>query len=96
MWEAVETRVARADNVRAALAFVARGEAPLGVVYRTDALAERGVRVVDAFPRDTHPPIVYPVVLVQPASPAARALHRFLASPEARAIWTRHGFRPPA
>ena len=96
VWKSVEARIARADNVRAALAFVARGDAPLGIVYRTDAIAERGVRVVDAFPRDTHPPIIYPAVLVAPASPAARALHRFLLSPEARAIWGRHGFRPPA
>ena len=96
VWKSVEGRIARADNVRGALAFVARGEAPLGIVYRTDAIAEHGVKVVGTFPPQTHPRIVYPAVLVAPASPAARALHRFLVSPEARAIWARHGFRPPA
>ena len=54
------------------------------------------MRIVDVFPSETHAPIVYPAVLLVPTAPAARELHRFLASPEARAIWARHGFRPPA
>ena len=59
----VSRRIVRAENVRAALAFVARGEAPLGIVYRTDALAEKRVRIVDEFPEDSHPPIIYPIAL---------------------------------
>ena len=96
VWKSVEKQLARADNVRSALAFVARGESPLGIVYRTDAMAEPKVRVVDTFPRGTHAPIVYPAALVKPASAAARDLHRFLASPAARAIWRRHGFQDPS
>lgn len=95
-WGAIERRVAAVDNVRAALALVARGEAPLGVVYRTDALAERGVRIVDAFPASSHPPIVYPMVrLRRAATPAAAALAEHLASPASRAAFERHGFRVP-
>jgi molybdate transport system substrate-binding protein len=91
----VEKHLARAGNVRAALAFVARGEAPLGIVYRTDALAEPKVRIVDTFPRAVHAPIVYPAALLEPVTSPARELHRFLTSAEARAIWSRHGFREP-
>ena len=94
-WAPVENRVAAADNVRAALALVARGEAPLGVVYRTDALAEKGVRIVDTFPPATHPPIVYPIVQVRGAKPAARALSEFLASAPGRAAVERFGFQAP-
>jgi len=95
-WAGIEGKVAAADNVRAALALVARGEAPLGVVYRTDAIAERNVRIVDAFPAGTHPPIVYPmVVLKRSTSPAATALAAYLAGPEARAIFETFGFRAP-
>jgi len=92
-WSSVERRIAPAESVRAALAFVARGEAPLGIVYRTDALAEKAVRIVDTFPAGSHPPIVYPLVLLKGASPAARALATHLASPLARATWERFGFR---
>ena len=60
VWDAVADRVVQADNVRAALAFVARGEAPAGIVYATDADAEPAVKVVGTFPADSHPPIVYP------------------------------------
>src|SRR6202046_3329554 len=61
VWDSVSSRIVRAENVRSALAFVARGEAPLGIVYRTDALAEKKVRIVAEFPADTHPPITYPI-----------------------------------
>ena len=61
VWERVAPRLVRAENVRAALEYVARGEATLGVVYRTDALAEKRVRLVDVFPASTHAPIVYVV-----------------------------------
>ena len=95
-WKGVEGRVAAAENVRAALALVARGEAPLGIVYRTDALADKGVRIVDTFPAASHPPIVYPmVVLRRSSSPAATAFAGYLATSDARAIFLRHGFRIP-
>jgi molybdate transport system substrate-binding protein len=93
VWTTVETQLARADNVRAALAFVARAEAPLGIVYRTDALAEPKVSVVGTFPADSHPAIVYPAAIVNgQATPEARALLDFLASNQAQAVWTRFGF----
>jgi molybdate transport system substrate-binding protein len=95
-WAALERRVAAVDNVRAALRLVARGEAPLGVVYRTDALAERGVRIVDTFPPGSHPPIVYPMLqLKRGASPATKALAGHLESAAARETFRRFGFRVP-
>ncbi len=93
VWHSVAARVVRAENVRAALAFVARGEAPLGIVYHTDALAEPKVRIVAEFPQRLHPPIVYSAALVAGRnSPAAAELLRYLLSPEAREVWRRHGF----
>ncbi|MDX2219758.1 MAG: molybdate ABC transporter substrate-binding protein [Burkholderiales bacterium] len=93
LWKQVENKLARAENVRVALQFVARGESTLGVVYRTDALAEKQVRIVATFPPSSHPPIVYPVVKLKAAStPAADALLKFLAGSEAAAIWRQHGF----
>ena len=94
-WKAVEPRLAPAGDVRAALALVARGEAPLGIVYRTDALAEPRVRVVATFPEASHPPIVYGLALLDGAAADARAFAEFAASPPARAAWARHGFRFP-
>ncbi len=94
VWDAVAPKVAAAENVRAALALVARGEAPFGIVYRTDALAEKGVRIVDTFPAATHPPIVYPLVILKAAKGnAPRDFATWLAAPEARATWERYGFR---
>lgn len=93
LWDALAPRVAQADNVRAALALVAAGAAPLGVVYASDARAEPRVHVVAAFPDDTHPPIVFPVaVLAGHDGPAARAFLAHLQSPEARAIFEAQGF----
>jgi molybdate transport system substrate-binding protein len=93
VWDAVAPRVARADNVRAALALVARGEAPLGVVYRSDALADASVKVVGDFPRDSHPPIVYPVAIMADSKhPDAAALATLLQSETAGAIFERFGF----
>ncbi len=92
VWDSVATKLAPADNVRSALALVARGEAPLGIVYRTDALVEPNVRIVDTFPKDTHPPIVYPAALTRSASRAAARLLEFLRSPAARAVFERRGF----
>ena len=79
--------------MRAALALVSRGEAPLGVVYATDAFADKGVRIVDTFPAGTYPPIVYPVAVVAASqSSAARPLLDYLRSTDASTIWRKHGF----
>ncbi len=95
VWASVEKRVARAENVRAALALVSRGEAPFGIVYATDALADKGVRIVDTFPAASHPPIVYPAaVLASSKSPAAKPLLDYLRSSPARATWEKFGFSP--
>jgi len=93
VWPSIERQVARAENVRAALVLVARGEAPLGIVYRTDALAEAGVRIVGTFPAGSHPPVVYPAaVIAGSANPvAAAALLDALRSPSARPVWEKHG-----
>lgn len=93
VWSSVEGRIARGDNVRTALNFVARGEAPLGIVYQTDAYAEKKVRVVARFPQDTHPAIVYPVAVTAASRQAsATAFVAFLKSKEARAIFEKYGF----
>ncbi|MGH8744256.1 MAG: molybdate ABC transporter substrate-binding protein [Burkholderiales bacterium] len=93
VWTSVANRVARTDNVRAALALVSRGEAMLGIVYRTDALIDKKVRIVAEFPVDTHPPIVYPAaILMASQSGAARAFLSFLSSPTARKTWDKYGF----
>jgi molybdate transport system substrate-binding protein len=93
VWSQVEGQVVRADNVRSALNFVARGEAPLGVVYDTDALVEPLVRIVDLFPDASHPPIVYPAALLKTAPPAAADFLRFVEGRAARDIFERYGFR---
>jgi molybdate transport system substrate-binding protein len=92
VWEGVANRVAQADNVRAALALVSRGEAPLGIVYATDAKADVNVRVVDTFPADSHPPILCPAALTASAKPAARDLFAFLVSPAAKRFYEEQGF----
>ena len=97
LWDRVAPMVAQTDNVRAALALVATGEAPLGITYATDAVAEPRVSVVGTFPAGTHPAIAYPAaVLSDAADPeAARAFLTWLQSPEARAIFAAQGFRIP-
>lgn len=96
VWNSVESRIVAADNVRAALNFVARGEAPLGVVYRSDAVSETAVRVVATFPADTHAPIVYPAALVAGHdTPAARQLLALLQAPAQQAIFREYGFDAP-
>ncbi len=95
LWAKVQPRIARAENVRAALALVERGAAPLGVVYATDARASRKVRVVATFPASSHPPIVYPVALLNGASDDAQAFVRFLASAAGQRIFARYGFVSP-
>jgi molybdate transport system substrate-binding protein len=94
MWKSIEPKLARAENVRAALTFVARGEAPFGIVYRTDALAEPKVRVVATLPPDSHPEIVYPVAIVKSKdTPDARKLLSFLSGDFAKQVWSKFGFR---
>ena len=95
VWDDVADKVAPAENVRAALALVDRGEAPLGVVYATDALADKDVRVVARFPAESHAPIRYPVAILKTAShDDADAFRAYLVSDEAGAIFRRFGFAP--
>ncbi len=93
VWRSVADRIAPAENVRAALALVARGEAPFGIVYRTDALAEKKVKIVGEFPAGSHPPIVYPAAAVATGRrDAAQAFLDYLGSARARAVFAAHGF----
>ena len=92
LWPSVEKRFAMADNVRAALALVARGEAVLGIVYETDAKVEKNVKIVGAFPADSHQPIVYPVAATANAKPEAAAYLAFLRSGIAKAVFEQYGF----
>jgi molybdate transport system substrate-binding protein len=94
VWPQVDNRLVRAESVRAALAFVDRGEVPLGIVYRTDALIDHGVRIVDVFPADTHPPITYPIALTAGARSGAREFVDFLHTPPAAAVFVKYGFAP--
>jgi molybdate transport system substrate-binding protein len=95
VWNEVASKVARAENVRAALALVARAETPFGIVYRTDALAEPRVRIVGEFARSLHPEIIYPAAVVASSrSKIAYAYLRYLRSHAALAVWQRHGFGP--
>ena len=92
LWNAVEPKLAMVGNVRAALVLVARGEAPLGIVYATDAKVEAAVKVIATFPDDSHEPIVYPVAATRTAKPTAAPYLAFLRSVAARAIFERYGF----
>jgi molybdate transport system substrate-binding protein len=91
-WAAVEPKLATAESVRAALVLVSRGEAPLGIVYETDAKIEPAVKIVGVFPEDSHPPIVYPVALTINAKPNAAPYLAFLRSQQAKTIFERYGF----
>lgn len=94
VWPAVEAQVANAESVRAALAYVSRGEAPLGIVFDTDAATDAGVKVIGIFPDDSHPPIVYPAAITASSrNPGAPRLLAFLRSSEAKAIFLRLGYR---
>lgn len=95
-WDAVAPRVVETENVRAALRLVARGEATLGVVYASDALADPQVRVLGRFPASSHPPIVYPVAVTAPSRhPHAAHFVRWLRTPAATAVFRTRGFRTP-
>lgn len=92
-WKALQPRIVGTDDVRTALAFVERGECPVGIVYATDAAISEKVEVLARFPQELHKPIVYPFALVRDARPEAQAMLDFLAkSPEVAAIYTRYGF----
>ena len=93
VWPAVEKSLTRSESVRAAMVLVARGEAPLGIVYATDAQAEPRVRVVDTFAARLHPPVVYPAAVVAGRlNPGSQALLDHLGGAGARVVWVRHGF----
>jgi molybdate transport system substrate-binding protein len=91
-WAAAEPKLASAENVRAALALVGRGEAPLGIVYETDAKIEKNVKIVGQFPEGSHPPITYPVALTKDAKPEAERYLNFLRSGVAKTIFETYGF----
>lgn len=96
VWQSVEDQVARAADVRAALALVALGEAPLGIVYKTDALAADNVKIVGIFPADSHTDIIYPAALTQAVNEdnkAARDFYRFMGSEKADSIFEKYGFK---
>jgi molybdate transport system substrate-binding protein len=93
VWGSVAGKIAAAPDVRATLVFVSRGEAPLGIVYQTDAAADKGVKIVGAFPASTHPPIIYPIaVTMASAHPGAAAYVGFLKSPAAKPAFEKQGF----
>jgi molybdate transport system substrate-binding protein len=93
VWQSVAGQVVQAENVRAALALVARKEAPLGIVYQTDATAEPKVKVAGNFPENTHPPIIYPIALTATSTnPDAAAFLAYLESPKARPLFEKQGF----
>ncbi len=93
VWEAVAPKVARSKDVRAALTLVERGEAPLGIVYSTDAAISHKVKVIAMFPEDSHPAITYPAALVAgKATPAAKAFLAFLKTPKAKTVFEKYGF----
>jgi molybdate transport system substrate-binding protein len=94
VWDEVSARLVRADSVRSALAFVDRGEATLGIVYATDALIDKNVRVVDTFPAGSHMPIIYPAALTVGAKPDAAKFLAYIRGPAGDAAFRRYGFTP--
>jgi molybdate transport system substrate-binding protein len=94
VWSDVENRLVRADSVRSALAFVDRGEVPLGIVYETDALSDKHVRMVGVFPADSHAPIVYPVALTSTARADAARFIAYIRGPAGTAAFKAYGFTP--
>jgi molybdate transport system substrate-binding protein len=92
-WEAAEPKFAMTENVRAALALVARGEAVLGIVYSTDAKVEPGVRIIGTFPADSHPAIIYPIAATTAAQPETADYLAFVRSSAAKATFEKYGFK---
>ena len=93
VWGEVADRLVRADSVRSALAFVDRGEAQLGIVYETDALMDKRVRVVDVFPDNSHLPIIYPIALTRVAKPGAARFVAYVQGPAGELAFKSHGFK---
>jgi molybdate transport system substrate-binding protein len=94
LWDAIAPRLARTDDVRAALLLVERGEAPAGIVYATDAAVSKAVMIAGTFPADSHDPVSYPFAVTKAGDTAgARALMTFLAGPQARAVFEQRGFK---
>ena len=91
-WTAVEPKIAMAENVRLALSLVARGDAPLGIVYETDAKVEPNVKIIGIFPDNSHDPIIYPAALTATAKPDATEYLSFLRSETAKSVFERYGF----
>jgi molybdate transport system substrate-binding protein len=94
VWNAVADHLVRADSVRSALAFVDRGEAPLGIVYETDALIDKHVRIVDVFPANSHLPIVYPIAMTAAAKPESAKFVAYIRGPAGDAVFKAYGFSP--
>ncbi|AHG21650.1 molybdate transporter [Chania multitudinisentens RB-25] len=94
-WAALEAKLAPANNVRSAMALVEREEAPLGIVYGSDAIASDKVKVIGIFPADSHKPVEYPMAIVKDhQTPAVTAFYNYLQGPEAAAIFQHYGFTP--
>ena len=91
-WAAAEPKLAQAENVRATLAFVARDETPIGIVYETDAKVEPNVKIIGAFPDNSYPPVIYPVAATANAKPDALMYVRFLRGSAAKTVFERYGF----
>jgi molybdate transport system substrate-binding protein len=94
VWDQVAARLVRADSVRSAMAFVDRGEAALGIVYATDVLVDKNVRVVDTFPADSHNPIIYPAALTTGAGPEAAKFLAYIRGPAGDLAFQHYGFTP--
>jgi len=92
VWNSVADRIINADNVRTAMAFVSRGEAPLGIVYETDALVDKNVKVIDTFPANSHLPIVYPMAVTSVAQSSTSEFLGYLRGPEAAEKFRKFGF----
>ena len=93
VWSSVADKLAPAENVRATLLLVSRGEAPLGIVYQTDAVVDKGVKILGSFPENTHPPIIYPIAgVASSTNPGAAGYIAYLKSPAARPIFEKQGF----
>jgi molybdate transport system substrate-binding protein len=93
VWSSVAGKLAPAENVRATLLLVSRGEAPAGIVYQTDAAVEKGVKILGTFPENTHPPIVYPIAVVASSiNPKAAGYVAYLKSPAAQSVFEKQGF----
>jgi molybdate transport system substrate-binding protein len=92
IWPSVSNKIAEAESVRAALLLVSRGEAPLGIVYQTDAASDPSVKIVGTFPKDSHPPIIYPVALTLKAGATAASLLDYIESDKAKPSFEAQGF----